>query len=133
MKAATVLGTGVRDDFKAFVIVGGAGNNGMRASDACCDHRAYAFDAFSSALAFMRSTKSQSVIVEFSVETDTLDFYDAAKLLNVPVVFSVNRLQASEVGQFGMRVSEIVFPTRLRTADCRVAKASAVRLPTLIG
>jgi hypothetical protein len=60
----------------------------------------------------MQSAKAVTVIIEFSVETDTLDFYDAVKVLKVPVVFSANSLRPSEFAQLGIRASEIVYPER---------------------
>ncbi|CCB67438.1 MULTISPECIES: hypothetical protein [unclassified Hyphomicrobium] len=92
------------DDLKAIVISG-------RLSEAA-KGRAYAFEAFSAALAFMRSAKAVTVIIEFSVETDTLDFYDAVKVLKVPVVFSANSLQPSEFAQFGIKAADVVYPER---------------------
>lgn len=92
------------DDLKAIVISG-------RSCEAARG-RAYAFEAFSAALAFMQSAKAVTVIIEFSVETDTLDFYDAVKVLKVPVVFSANSLRPSEFAQLGIRASEIVYPER---------------------
>jgi hypothetical protein len=94
----------VGDDLKAIVISG-------RSCEAARG-RAYAFEAFSAALAFMQSAKAVTVIIEFSVETDTLDFYDAVKVLKVPVVFSANSLRPSEFAQLGIRASEIVYPER---------------------
>lgn len=93
------------DDLKAIVISGRSGE--------AARGRAYAFEAFSAALAFMQSAKAAvTVIIEFSVETDTLDFYDAVKVLKVPVVFSANSLRPSEFAQLGIRASEIVYPER---------------------
>lgn len=90
------------EHFKAIVIVG---------------RRAYVFEAFSTALSFMRSHRAETLFIEFSVETDTLDFYDAVKMLGVPVVFSANRLELSLFAQLGIRASEIVFPERRRPLD----------------
>lgn len=93
------------DDLKAIVISGRSCESARG--------RAYAFEAFSAALAFMQSAKAAvTVIIEFSVETDTLDFYDAVKVLKVPVVFSANSLRPSEFAQLGIRASEIVYPER---------------------
>lgn len=92
------------DDLKAIVISG-------RSSEVA-KGQAYAFEAFASALEFMQSAKAVTVIIEFSVETDTLDFYDAVKVLKVPVVFSANNLRPSEFGQFGIRAGDVVYPER---------------------
>ncbi len=99
------------DGFKAIVIVGRPSHHGTQRQDLLCGPRAvaYAFNAFSPALAFMRRTKSQTVVVEFGVEVDTLDFYDAAKALKVPVIFSANTLEPSDLGEFGIKVSNVVF------------------------
>ncbi len=108
------------DDLKAIVIVGRSSSR--RAGDADASHRdrslAHAFEAFSTALAFIQSTKTQTVVIEFSVETDTLDFYDAVKALNVPVVFSANRLEPSQFPQLGIRVSDVVYPERRKSLEC---------------
>ena len=82
------------------------------------DRRPHVFAEFSNALAFIRSTKSATVIVEFSVETDTLDFYDATKAIGVPIIFSANQLDSSQFPQFGIRPADVVYPERPKQPDC---------------
>lgn len=65
----------------------------------------------------MQSTKTQTVVIEFSVETDTLDFYDAVKALNVPIIFSGNRLEPSQFPQLGIRPSDVVYPERRKPLE----------------
>ena len=93
--------------FKAIVIEGRSHN----------DKRSYAFEGFSAALAFMQSKKSEMVIVEFSVETDTLDFYDAVKALRVPIIFSANRLEPSQFAAFGIGRADVVYPERRKKIE----------------
>jgi hypothetical protein len=102
------------EGFKAIVIVGRPGQNWQHRQGRPCGPRAvaYTFRAFSSALAFMRGTKSQQVVVEFGVEVDTLDFYDAVKALNVPVIFSANSLEPSHLRDFDINVSNVVYADR---------------------
>lgn len=102
------------EGFKAIVIVGRPGGSGTRCDGSLSGPRsvAYAFSAFSPALAFMRGTKSQKVVVEFGVEVDTLDFYDAVKILKVPVIFSANRLEPSRLCDFDISVSNVVYADR---------------------
>ena len=90
------------NDIKAIVIPG-------RASGAA-DNRPHAFSSFAAALAFIKSIKCSTVIVEFGVETDTLDFYDAVKALGLPVIFSANPLGAAQFSQFGIRAADVVYP-----------------------
>lgn len=92
----------VGDDFKAFVIPTGSYGTERR--------RPHAFASFAAALVFMKSTKGWTVLIEFSVETDTLDFYDAVKALGVPVIFSADRLNPSQFSQFGIRAAAVVYP-----------------------
>lgn len=102
---------GFKDGFKAIVIVGQSGGIGQhRQASLSSPHSvAYAFNAFSSALAFVRRTKSQKVVVEFGVEIETLDFYDAMKALEVPVVFSANSLRPTDLPDFDIRVSNVIY------------------------
>jgi hypothetical protein len=116
-RAHAVSGAGVGDDFKAIVIAGRSTNRGARDPNAPHSNCGYAFEAFATALAFMRSTKAQTLIIEFSVETDTLDFYDAVKTLGVPVVFSANRLEPSQFAQFGIKASDVVYPERGKPSE----------------
>lgn len=97
------------DDFKAIVF--------SRQSGGALTNRVYAFEAFSAALAFMQSTKAATVIIEFSVETDTLDFYDAVKALKVPVIFSADRLGPSQFARLGIRERDVVRPERPKQPD----------------
>lgn len=62
----------------------------------------------------MRRTRAASVIIEFSVEVETLDFYDAVKEISVPIIFSANRLDASQFAQLGIRAAEVVYPNEKR-------------------
>ena len=80
---------------------------------------AYAFNSFASALAFMRATKTDAVVVEFDVEVETMDFCDAVKALKVPVVFSATSLETSDPQQYGFSWSDVVYPGR--TIDRRVS------------
>ncbi len=109
----------MKNDFKALIVVGRPANH--RVADPNLGHInravAYAFEAFATALAFMQRTPVETVVIEFSVETETLDFYDALKILKVPVVFSANRLEPSQFAQFGIRSSDVVFPERLKPSD----------------
>jgi hypothetical protein len=50
------------------------------------------------------------VLVEFGVEAETMDFYDAAKALEIPVVFSANSLLPHSLSQYGLSASAIVRP-----------------------
>lgn len=93
-------------DLRAIVI--------RRRANTAPDNRAFAFEAFSAALAFMQSTKAATVVIEFSVETDTLDFYDAVKALKVPVVFAANRLDPLQFYELGIRAADVVYPERLK-------------------
>lgn len=104
-------GVAVMDGFKAIVIVGQSGETGLhRHASLSSPHMvAYAFNAFSAALAFVRRTKSQKVVVEFGVEIETLDFYDAMKALEVPVVFSANILRPADLADFDIRVSNVIY------------------------
>ena len=99
------------EGFKAIVIVGRPSNRGPFPRRGYCSAQpvAYAFKALSPALAFMRGTKSQKVVVEFGVEVETLDFYDAVKALKVPVIFSANILEPAQLGEFDISVSNVVY------------------------
>jgi hypothetical protein len=107
----------VGDDFKAIVIAGHSNNWGANDPAARHNSRAYVFEAFSDVLNFIRSTKAVTLIIEFSVETDTLDFYDEVKKLGVPVVFSANSLGPSQFSKFGIRASDVVYPNRYRLSE----------------
>lgn len=96
-------------DFKAIVF--------PEHSGAALNNRVYAFEAFAAALSFMQSTKAATVVIEFSVETDTLDFYDAVKALKVPVIFSANRLGPPQFSQLGIREKDVVYPGRSTQSD----------------
>ena len=80
---------------------------------------AYAFNSFAPALAFMRATKANAVVVEFDVEVETMDFCDAAKALKVPIVFSANSLETSDPTLYGFSWSDVVYPAR--TIDRRAS------------
>jgi hypothetical protein len=80
---------------------------------------AYAFNSFTPALAFMRATKANAVVVEFDVEVETMDFCDAAKALKVPIVFSANSLETSDPTLYGFSWSDVVYPAR--TIDRRAS------------
>ena len=56
---------------------------------------AYAFNAFAPALAFMRATKADAVVVEFDVEVETMDFCDAVKASQGSRRLFGNQLRAS--------------------------------------
>lgn len=97
------------EGFKAIVIPATASSS--RAN------RPHVFNTFSSALAFMRGTRASTVIIEFSVEVETLDFYDAVKAISVPVIFSANRLDASQFSQLGIRAADVVCPNDERGVE----------------
>lgn len=91
------------EDAKAIVIAARFGRN-----------VAYVFHAFEPALAFLRSSQADTVVVEFSVEADTLDFYDAAKALRVPIIFAANRLGAALLSELGIAPSVMILEGQKR-------------------
>jgi hypothetical protein len=80
---------------------------------------AYVFNSFASALALMRATKADAVVVEFDVEVETMDFCDAVKALKVPVIFSANSLEPHDLAQYGLSASDVIYPAR--TIDRRAS------------
>ena len=56
--------------------------------------------------------------MEFDVEVETLDFYDAAKALKVPVVFTANSPMLGDLTQYKLGGLDVVYP---RTATRRRA------------
>jgi hypothetical protein len=79
--------------------------------------RPHAFVSFAAALPFIETAKECTVLIEFSVDLDTLDFYDAMKAIGVPVIFSANRLDTSQFSQFGIRAIDVVYPERRQQTD----------------
>lgn len=73
---------------------------------------AYVFGSYGQALAFVRATKVDSVVIEFDVEADTLDFCDALKALKVPIVVSANSLEPRDLTQYGIGGSDVFYPAR---------------------
>jgi hypothetical protein len=100
------------DGFKAIVIVECPKGYAMQRRDAPCHGNtlAYAFRSYRVALAFLRGTKAQTVIVEFDVEVETMDFCDAVKALKVRVIFSGNSLEPRDLTQYGLSKSDVVYP-----------------------
>ena len=102
------------DGFKAIVIVDRSSNYGMRLRDTLQRRNAvaYVFKKYAPALAFMRATKVDTVVVEFDVEVETLDFCDAAKALKIPILFSAKALQPDELTEYGVREADVIYPER---------------------
>ncbi len=103
------------DGFQAIVIVEHPRKHGTRLRHTP-SHRntlAYAFSAFAPALEFMRTTKSDAVVIEFDVEVETMDFCDAVKALMVPIIFSANGLEPNDLGQYGLSASDVIYPTSI--------------------
>lgn len=98
--------------YRAIVIVERSSNQRMRFCDARQKRNgsAYVFGSYSHALAFVRTTKVDSVVIEFDVEADTLDFCDAVKALEVPIVVSANSLEPRDLSQFGISGSDVIYP-----------------------
>ncbi|WP_045834994.1 hypothetical protein [Hyphomicrobium sp. 99] len=100
------------ENYRAIVIVERSINQPMR----FCDTRhkrsgsAYVFGSYGEALAFVQGTKVNSVVIEFDVEADTLDFCDAVKALKVPIVVSANSLEPQNLTQFGISGSSVFYP-----------------------
>lgn len=86
-----------------------------------CDTRrkpagsAYAFGSYGQALAFVQETRVDSVVIEFDVDTDTLDFCDAVKALKVPIVVSLNGLEAQSLTKYGISAPPVFY----RAGDVR--------------
>ena len=99
------------DGFKAIVIVEHPSDYGMQRRDALGPRNvAHAFSSYAPALAFMRTNKAGAVVVEFDVELETLDFYDAAKALKVPVVFTANSPMLGDLTQYKLGGLDVVYP-----------------------
>ena len=97
--------------FKAIVIVERPSDYGTQRGGALHQRNvAHAFSSFAPALAFMRTSKAGAVVVEFDVEVETLDFYDAAKALKVPVVFTANSPMLGDLTQYKLGGLDVVYP-----------------------
>lgn len=98
--------------YRAIVIVVRSTNHPMR----FCDTRrkrsgsAYVFGSYGQALAFVQETKVNSVVIEFDVEKETLDFCDAVKALKVPIIVSAGSLEPHDLTQYGIDRSEVIYP-----------------------
>jgi hypothetical protein len=105
------------DDFKAIVIIDSR-NHEMRLRDTHQQRQAFAyvFKEYAPALAFMQASKVETVVVEFDVEIETLNFWDAAKDLKIPVVISTNSLKPHDLTRYGVRGSNVFYPGRTETA-----------------
>jgi len=96
--------------YRAIVIVERSTNHPMR----FCDTRhkrsgsAYVFASYGQALAFVQETKVDSVVIEFDVETDTLDFCDAVKALKIPIVVAASSLEPHNLTQYGIDGGRVV-------------------------
>lgn len=102
------------DGFQAIVVVKRPRKHGTKLRHTT-SHRntlAYAFNSFAPALAFMRATKADAVVVEFDVEVETMDFCDAVKALKVPIIFSATSLEPHDLTQYGLSRSEVIYPER---------------------
>ncbi len=99
-------------NYRAIVIVERSTNHRMR----FCDMRrkrngsAYVFGSYGQALAFVQETKVNSVVIEFDVEKETLDFCDAVKALKVPIVVSASSLEPQDLAQYGLDGAEVIYP-----------------------
>ena len=109
------------DGFQAIVVVERPRKHGkqLRPTASYRNTVAYVFNAFAPALAFMRATKADAVVVEFDVEVETMDFCDAVKALKVPVIFSANSLEPHALAQHGLSASDVIYPAR--TIDRRAS------------
>jgi hypothetical protein len=98
--------------YRAIVIVERSSNQRMRFCDARHKRNgsAYVFGSYGQALAFVRATKVDSVVIEFDVEADTLDFSDAVKALKVPLVVSANSLEPRDLSQYGISGRDVFYP-----------------------
>ncbi|CAA2142713.1 hypothetical protein [Hyphomicrobium sp. ghe19] len=98
--------------YRAIVIVERSSNHRMRFCDARQKRNgsAYVFGSYGQALEFVRKAKVDSVVIEFDVEADTLDFCDAVKALEVPIVVSANSLEPRDLSQYGIRGSDVFYP-----------------------
>jgi hypothetical protein len=109
------------DGFQAIVVVERPRKHGtqLRHTSSHRNTVAYAFNSFAPALAFMRATKVDAVVVEFDIEVETMDFCDAAKALKVPIIFSANGLEPHDLAQYGLSASDVIYPAR--TIDRRAS------------
>ena len=97
--------------FKVIVIVEPSSDYGTERRDALCARTvAHAFSSYAPALAFMRTNRAGAVVVEFDVEEETLDFYDAAKALKVPVVFTANSPMLDDLTHYKLGGLDVVYP-----------------------
>jgi hypothetical protein len=98
--------------FKAIVIVARANSDEMRLRDNIRQRKAiaFAFETYGPALVLMRTSKVDTVLVEFDVETETIDFCDAAKALKIPILFSANELNTRTLAEYGLSRSDIIYP-----------------------
>ncbi len=101
------------DGFKAIVVVERPRKHGTRLRHTLSRRNtlAYEFNSFAPALAFMRATKAEAVVVEFEVEVETMDFCDAVKMLNVPIIFSAASLEPHDLAQCGLSASDVIYPS----------------------
>jgi hypothetical protein len=99
------------DGFKAIVIIERPSDHGTQRGGALHQRSvAHAFSSYVPALAFMRTNKAGAVVVEFDIEVETLDFYDAAKALKVPVVFTANSPMLGDLTQYKLGGLDVVYP-----------------------
>lgn len=106
---------------RAIVIVERSINPPMRFCDTSRKRTgsAYAFGSYGQALAFLQETRVDSVVIEFDVGTDTLDFCDAVKALKVPIVVSPY-LEPGDLKRYGVREPGL----SLRAGDVRKRTSS---------
>ena len=109
------------DGFQAIVVVERPRKLGtqLRHTPSHRNTVAYAFNSFARALAFMRATKADAVVVEFEVEVETMDFCDAVKALKVPIIFSATSLEPHDLPQYGLSRLDVIYPAR--TIDRRAS------------
>ncbi len=107
---------------KCILIVDRSRTSGCRLRDCLLKSHttAHVFDAYVPALSMLQRKKIDTVVVEFDADKATLDFCNAVKDLNVPMVYSSAPLEPFDLRQYGFGVT---FPTLPHSPSLRVQYA----------
>jgi hypothetical protein len=94
---------------KSIVIVDRSHANGYRLRNALLKSEvtAHVFDAFAPALALIKSKKIDTVVVKFDTDKATVEFCNAVRELQIPVVYSSTPIEPHDLRQYGF---DIMFP-----------------------
>lgn len=92
---------------KSVIIVDRSRASGFRLRSALVNSNvtAHVFNNFASALRLLERKAIDSVVVEFDTDRDTVNFCNAVKAMNVPVVYSSGPIDAHDLRQFGFNVT----------------------------